>query len=203
MTEYLINGAAVAAKFFTKEQKTDHKLVEKVGRFYAEYTAAQAKWAQFLKEFIAPIFIGRINTANLAEFDTTKGPTGGVTMGHGVTINNIPKDRRVIVKQNSYIKMNEFAKQAKTIIDELLKQTREEMPADVADLFQLLKSMFLEKKHMVYTPGIAAFVAMQNIRSRRLLDAQELLRKAMDAEMGRVYCYVERKDNLGKWEVER
>lgn len=191
-----INGATVDSKYFTKEQKADHKLVEKVGKAYADYTAAQERWNRFLKEFIAPVFCSRVN-------EKLESAENDVATGHGVTICNIPKSRRVIVKQNAYIKMNEFAKQAKFIIDELLNQTKEEMTADVADLFQLLKTMFMEKKKMVYTPGIAAFVGMQNIRSKRLREAQELLRKAMDAEMGRVYCYVERKGADGRWEVER
>jgi len=61
----------------------------------------------------------------------------------------------------------------------------------------------VEKKRLVYTPRIAAFVGMKNIRNKELLKAQELLRKAMDAEMGRVYCYVERKGEDGKWTVEK
>jgi superfamily I DNA and RNA helicase len=193
MGQFEINGAMVDSKFFTKDQKDDHKLVDRVAKAYRKYLSAQANWSRFLMEFIAPVFRAR---SSEEEWDKTM-------TGRGVTVNNIPKNCRVIIKQNAYMKMNEYARQAKAIIDNLLTKAAEKMPADITDLFELLKTMFVEKKRLVYTPGIAAFVGMKNIRNQELLKAQELLRKAMDAEMGRVYCYVERKDEDGKWAVER
>jgi len=193
MGQFEINGAMVDSKFFTKDQKDDHKLVDRVAKAYRKYLSAQANWSRFLMEFIAPVFRAR---SSEEEWDKTM-------TGRGVTVNNIPKNCRVIIKQNAYMKMNEYARQAKAIIDNLLTKAAEKMPADITDLFELLKTMFVEKKRLVYTPGIAAFVGMKNIRNKELLKAQELLRKAMDAEMGRVYCYVERKGEDGKWTVEK
>ncbi len=192
MSKYVINGAEVDAKFFTREQKDDHRLVERVKKAYAEKMAAADKWNRFVESVIAPLFIERVSK------DRAEGEDVG---GRGLTINNISKDARVIVKQNAYIRMNEYARQAKIIIDELLNDVNEATTAEVADLFQLLKSMFLEKKKMVYTPGIAAFVAMPNIRTKRLREAQELLRKSMSAEIGRIYAYVEERTASGEWKV--
>lgn len=192
MAEFEVNGALVDGKYFTRDQKQDHKFVEKVAKAYGEYVAAQERWGAFLLEYVSPVFIRRAS-----ESDDSKTVTG-----KGVTVNNIPKNRRVIIKQNSYMKMNEYARQAKEIIDALLLDTAEKLPADVTDLFELLKTMFVEKKRLVYTPGIAAFVGMKNIRNKELLKAQELLRKAMDSEVGRVYCYVEKKGEDGSWKVE-
>ena len=192
MAEFEVNGALVDGKYFTRDQKQDHKFVEKVAKAYGEYVASQERWAAFLLAYVSPVFICRAS-----ESDDSKTVTG-----KGVTVNNIPKNRRVIIKQNAYMKMNEYARQAKEIIDALLLDTAEKLPADVTDLFELLKTMFVEKKRLVYTPGIAAFVGMKNIRNKELLKAQELLRKAMDSEVGRVYCYVERKGEDGSWKVE-
>jgi len=193
MSTFEVNGAVVDGKFFTKDQKDDHRFVDKVAKSYKEYLAAQEKWSKFLLEHVSPVFRRR---AQGEESENLK------AQGKGVTINNIPKNRRVIIKQNAYMRMNEYASQAKAIIDALLVDTAEQMPADVRDLFELLKTMFVEKKRLVYTPGIAAFVGMKNIRNKELLKAQELLRKAMDSEVGRVYCYVEKKGEDGSWKVE-
>jgi len=193
MANFKIGGAEVPAAYFTAEQKKDHKFVERVAREYGRYLKARANWLEFVRGRGVPVFLEKIQGKE-EEGDEI------AAQGKGRTIYNIPRDRRVVIKQNAYIKMNDLAAQAKAIIDRLIKDCAENLPEDVQDLFGLLKSMFLEKKKMIYTPGIAAFVAMKGIKNPELLKAQDLLRQSMDAEIGKVYMYAQKKGKDGGWE---
>jgi hypothetical protein len=192
--EFKINGSAVDGKYFSKEQKADHRFVERAGKAYAAYAEARARWLEFVKDKAVPVFVGKLGSKADAGDETA-------SQGKGRTIYNIPKDRRVVIKQNAYIKMNELAVQAKAIIDGLLEECKDKLPVEVEDLFGLLKSMFQEKKKMIYTPGIAAFVGMKNIRNKRLQEAQELLKRSMDADIGKVYMYAQKRNADGSWEM--
>lgn len=192
MATYKVDGNEIDGKYFSADQKRDDRFVSRVAREYGRLQMALRRFAEFRDKNIVPVFIRRT-----AERDIDK-ETKEIS-GKGVTIYNISKTRRVVIKQPMRISMNDLAQSAKEIIDAKIKQFEEQLPEDMADLFGLLKGMFVEKKRMMFTPAIAAFVGMVNLKDKDLKKAQELLRRSLDSQIGKVWVVAEWKKADGSW----
>jgi len=189
---YRVEGKEVPARYFTSDQRKEDKFVARVRKAFEKYQRALRTFLEFKDDKVLPVFLEKVGSRDEADANDADG-------SKGLTIYNIPRDVRVKMKRPAYLRMNDLAVQAKAIIDRKLQEFQENLPEDAADLFGLLKGMFLERKKMVYTPSIAAFVGLKNITDPDLRKAQELLRQSLDADWGRMTICVEEKRADGSW----
>lgn len=179
---YIVGGAEISGDYFDKKQRKDDVFVERSSREFLRFQKAKKRFDDF-------VFKHGVKKFNEQVGDGRKGKT----------VYNIPRNKRVIVRQKELIRMNDYAEQAKVIIDNRLKEFGKNLPEDVRDLFGLLKGMFLERKKLIFTEGIATFIKLENIQDENLRKAQELLKKGLDADKSRIYLYVEFKREDGSW----
>lgn len=178
----MIEGAEVPMSYFSAEQKKDHRFVKRAVKEYQKLQAAKARFNTFCQERLLGFFDRKTE-----DNDQNK-----------KTVYNISRDKRIIIRQPVYTKMSDLAVQAKRIIDDVLREYQDEVPEEISDVFGLLKGMFLEKKRMVFTPGISAFCSMK-LKNKELLKAQELLRRSMEADIGKLSFIAEEKAADGSW----
>lgn len=191
--EYEIDGKMIDGKYLTNELKHDDRFVNRAARAFAKLQKALKEFNEFRMEKIVPEFIKRTSERDIDKEKEEKS-------GKGVTIYNVGRTRRVVIKQALRIKMGEAGNRAKEIIDAKIREWEGDLPGDVADLFGLLKGMFLERRKMMFSPAIAAFVGMQNIKDKDLQKAQGLLRTALISDVGKVWVTVEWKQADGGWQ---
>jgi len=195
---FMVDGNPVPERYFTKEQREEHKLVEMGCREYARFQGALVRFEEWTRAMIWNVFEAKERERLAARGEGAEADADKPAEAR-ITIYDIPRTRRIIIRQRAKFQMSDLAVHAKAIIDKKLELMEEHLDDEMKDLFGLMKTMFVDRKRLCWTPAVSAFLNMR-IRDKELLKAQDLLRRAFTCDRGRLYYVAEEKGLDGRWE---